>query len=409
MPQGLEDRLMPPVIGLIVGLGLAGTGGLALSGVITAEFLVTNALAFIISGATMVLSGVVGLTQKPPSLSSLTQQGSTITVKQSAAPRVVVYGRDVAGSYTYLATTGSEQRISAPGAYFRRATSVTPSRRSTSISTRWCSASAIRERDLEVQRLSLRRGKLGAAGEAAFPGLVADTAGLGASAWTSACRQDGCCSIHFKLKWDQTAWPNGVPEHPYEAARQEELLDPRTSTTAWSNNWALCVRDWMTDSLFGLKCPASRDQRHRCLTPPPISPMKRCRCRGRHRAALHLQRGLRRQQDARHRDPGAAHRRRRAAVLSPAGSGTSTAAPGARPRSRWATTTSAPGCSSPRAAAAAISSAASRATSSIPPTTGSQHLSRNGIGQLRRRRQRIVGAAERGRWPPPPPIWSTTP
>ena len=55
---------------------------------------------------------VVPRPQKPPSLGSLTQQGNSITVKQSAASRVSIYGRAVVGGvYTYIASTGTNNEF----------------------------------------------------------------------------------------------------------------------------------------------------------------------------------------------------------------------------------------------------------------------------------------------------------
>jgi hypothetical protein len=193
---------------------------------------------------------------KPPSLSAaITQQGNSISVKQAAAPRITIIGRYVVGGViTYMATTGTNNEFlhivvtfsghqvdAIEAIYFDQYTLVLSSGNETS---KYAGGFLFVET------------KLGAAGEAAFPGLVSDTAGLGASAWTSSCRQDGCCSIHFKLKWDQTKYANGVPNIRAKI-RGALLFDPRTSTTAWSNNWALAVRYWLVDRVNGLKCATS--------------------------------------------------------------------------------------------------------------------------------------------------------
>jgi hypothetical protein len=241
---------MPPVVGLIIGIGLVGAAGFVTSTTIAIDLLLT--------GATMIIGGAIGMAQKPPSLSSLTQQGSAITVKQAAAMRDVVYGRTVKGGVlTYIATTGTNNEFlhmvvtfaaheidAIEAIYFDQYQLV-------------LSSGYFGNETSQYNGFLSVESKLGAAGEAAFSGLVSDTSGLGASAWTSSCRQDGCCSIHFKLKWDQNKWPNGASFNIRAKLRGKKLFDTRTSTTAWSNNAALCIRDWLLDPVFGLKCAAS--------------------------------------------------------------------------------------------------------------------------------------------------------
>jgi hypothetical protein len=182
--------------------------------------------------------------------------------------------------------------------------------------------------------------------------------GLGAAAWTSSCRQDGCCS--HPLQAEVGPGESGPTACRTSARRSaaKKLFDPRSSTTAWSNNWALCVRDWLTDLRQRPEVPCERDQRHLLNAAANLSDEAvallaggtepRYTCNGTYDASKTRGTVISR----------AAHRGRRPAVPGAAGSGTCTAAPGARRRSRWAMTTSARGCSSPRAAAAATCSAA---------------------------------------------------
>jgi hypothetical protein len=250
---------MPKVVELVAGIALLGAGiGFAVAGVALFGLSVAaTAISVISVGANLIIGGAVGMLAKPPSLSSLTQQGNTVTIKQAAATRVTIYGRmTLGGIITYIATTGANNEFmhlvvtftghevdAIEAIYFDQYALV-------------LSSGYFGNETSQYNGFLSVESKLGAAGEAAFAGLIADTSGLGASAWTSSCRQDGCCSIHFKLKWDQAKWPNGVPNIRAKI-RGKKVFDPRSSTTAWSNNWALCVRDWMIDPVNGLKCAAS--------------------------------------------------------------------------------------------------------------------------------------------------------
>jgi hypothetical protein len=89
--------------------------------------------------------------------------------------------------------------------------------------------------------------KLGAAGEVAFPTLVA----LSASKWTSDHKQEGCASAYLQLSANPDLFPAGPPNFS-ALIRGKKVYDPRTSTTAWSNNPALCLADYLNNSAYGL-------------------------------------------------------------------------------------------------------------------------------------------------------------
>jgi hypothetical protein len=76
----------------------------------------------------------------------------------------------------------------------------------------------------------------------------------GSDEWTQAHRARGVAYIYSALKFDTTAFPNGTPVLT-AVVRGRKVYDPRTSTTAWSDNAALCIRDYLTSD-FGLGCDA---------------------------------------------------------------------------------------------------------------------------------------------------------
>ena len=56
--------------------------------------------------------------------------------------------------------------------------------------------------------------------------------------------------MYVRLKFDADAFPNGIPVIT-AVVKGKKLYDPRTGTTAWSDNPALCLRDYLT-SKYGL-------------------------------------------------------------------------------------------------------------------------------------------------------------
>jgi hypothetical protein len=97
---------------------------------------------------------------------------------------------------------------------------------------------------------------LGTTTQTADPDLVAATSGLTDGIWTTNHRLQGIAYVYVRFQYNQDAFPNGVPSVSVKI-RGKKVFDPRTSTTAWSDNPALCVRDYLT-SAYGLAQPSGR-------------------------------------------------------------------------------------------------------------------------------------------------------
>lgn len=65
--------------------------------------------------------------------------------------------------------------------------------------------------------------------------------------WTSNHRLRGRAYVYVKLDYDENWWPNGIPNIK-AVVRGKKVYDPRTGLTVWSDNWALCLRDYLTSS-----------------------------------------------------------------------------------------------------------------------------------------------------------------
>ena len=68
--------------------------------------------------------------------------------------------------------------------------------------------------------------------------------------WTSAHRLQGTSYVYVKMKFDQDAYPQGLPTITADL-KGSKIYDPRSSTTVWSDNPALCVRDFLTNTRYG--------------------------------------------------------------------------------------------------------------------------------------------------------------
>jgi hypothetical protein len=70
------------------------------------------------------------------------------------------------------------------------------------------------------------------------------------SQWTTDCKLLATAYLYVMLEYDADAFPNGVPEVT-AVVKGKKVYDPRTSTTAWSDNPALCLRDYLTSGKEG--------------------------------------------------------------------------------------------------------------------------------------------------------------
>ena len=80
---------------------------------------------------------------------------------------------------------------------------------------------------------------------------AADSALVSASSiWTTAHQLKGTAYAYVRLEYDQDTFTGGIPTINF-VTKGVKVYDPRTTTTAWSDNPALCVRDYLTNTRYG--------------------------------------------------------------------------------------------------------------------------------------------------------------
>jgi predicted phage tail protein len=81
--------------------------------------------------------------------------------------------------------------------------------------------------------------KFGTDDQAADSDLVSEV-----DEWTTDHRLRGVSYLYVRFEFDQDVFPNGVPEVT-AVVKGKKVFDPRTNTTAFSDNPALCLRDYI--------------------------------------------------------------------------------------------------------------------------------------------------------------------
>lgn len=238
---------MPPVVLLVAGLGLVGIGG---------ALLVTTTLTFasfwvstlIFTGISTALGGVSAILQKQALQRALNNEitGRQVTARQAAAPRRIVYGIlvRIGGVITYIDARGTDNE-------FLDLVITLTGREINNIGSMYFDGVAV-----GIDGSGNGTGKyaglvhieknLGTATQAAFPGLVADSGGK----WSAAHQQKGCAGVYVRLTYDGEVFPRGVPNITFDVGGAK-VFDPRGPTTAVSENPALCLADYLTDTDFG--------------------------------------------------------------------------------------------------------------------------------------------------------------
>ncbi len=88
---------------------------------------------------------------------------------------------------------------------------------------------------------------LGTADQAASGTLI----GYAPDKWTADHRLRGRTYAYLRLQKNPDLFPNGIPNIRFDL-KGRKVYDPRTGLTAWTDNVALCIADYLTNAQFGL-------------------------------------------------------------------------------------------------------------------------------------------------------------
>lgn len=242
---------MPPLVPIIIGAALAasGVGGIILGGLTALTIGITGL------GASLILGGLSRLLlPKFPGISEFTAEarGRTITGRQVVSPWRVIYGKiRVGGVMTFLHVTGTNKE-------FLHIVITISGHEVEEIGLMYFDGVLV-----PVDGSGNATGKflnhvhieknLGTDTQAAFPGLLADAP----TKWTANHRQLGRAGVYVRLKFNPDKFPGQIPNITFDV-KGKKVFDPRTSTTVFSENAALCFSDYLLDTDYGVGVPQSK-------------------------------------------------------------------------------------------------------------------------------------------------------
>ncbi len=243
----------------IMSTATAGFTGALIGGSIMTHFLVTTAMG----------AALNALTPKPsiPNVSTgsnAANRGYQISSRGSAQNHQIIYGQTkVGGAIVFDAVSGVNNKIlhrviafagheieEFSTFYFNdealTLTTDTDSNGDTyykpTVATTKTGATSTRYND--YVRIYQRKG--GTENNTAITALIS-----GGVAWTQDHKLQGVAYAYFRMEFDADAFPNGVPEMTC-IIKGKKVYDPRSASTAWSDNPALCLRDYITSASYGL-------------------------------------------------------------------------------------------------------------------------------------------------------------
>ena len=240
---------MPPVVvGAAIGAAASTAVGYYVTGTIVASAIASSfATSFAISLAgSIAMSALAG---KPSG--SFGAQGQGVVnrdqmVKQAITNRRVVYGTaKVSGPIVFMETTDNDK-------YLHMAI-VLAAHEVTNIFQIYIDDEPVGTGNIngfvggDYKNKIRIKTHFGSPDQVADPDLVAESNGL----WTNDHRLQGVAYVYVRLEFDQDVFPNGIPNIS-AMVHGKEVYDVRDDTTHFSTNPALCIRDYLLDTDYGL-------------------------------------------------------------------------------------------------------------------------------------------------------------
>jgi hypothetical protein len=241
---------MPQAIAIAV---LSNFSFATVAGAIKAVKFLAAVIKFIaITASSMAASKL--LAPKAPSYSDSSLSQRSQMVRSPIAARTIVYGRcRASGTVVYMSTTGSKNEylnivIALAGHEIQEIEEVYFNDDLVGLSGN--AATGFYSGVANVYK------HLGSTTQAADSFLVNETSTLTDGKWTTAHTLYGIAYLYVRLTWDTEKFPSGIPNIS-AVIKGKKVLDTRTSTTAYSANPALCLRDYLTDSAVGMGMDAT--------------------------------------------------------------------------------------------------------------------------------------------------------
>lgn len=223
-------------------------GSILSGGVLGAVAGAIGVAATVAIGSTLVLGAVSRVMQKNATFggASITLQDRTVTSRQPIAAHVVAYGRvRQGGTILYLESTNSNKYLHMVVALTGHEIDAVESVYFNEVAVPFDGTGNVTSGQYAGK--ARIQYKLGTDDQTAFTDLVSESD----SKWTANHRVRGCALLYIRFEYDANVYFNGLP-NVSALIRGKKVYDPRTTTTVWSANPALCLADYLTNTRYGM-------------------------------------------------------------------------------------------------------------------------------------------------------------
>ena len=233
----------PVTVGTMLGFSSTTLfGGATILGISTA--MVVGYIA-----TTLVTSWALRALAPKPSFGGAGSRGLLVNAREATAPQQIVYGEiRKGGTVTFIESTGNTNQylhqvivlagheVNSIGDIYINDEVVTLDGSGFVTDAKWQDGSS-------NSKIRIKK-HTGADNQTADSDLVSETS------VTSDFKGEGIAYIYVRMEYDQDVFAEGVPLFTAKV-QGKKVYDPRTSTTAYSANAALCIRDYLV-STYGL-------------------------------------------------------------------------------------------------------------------------------------------------------------
>lgn len=244
---------MPPVIVAVVAAAASALVS-AIPAVVTAlgttgALILGAAVGAVISAAGALVIGRASKKSAPQQNLASTAQDQKVAIRGSVQPRRVIYGRQrVSGPVLYAASSGADQR------YLHMVVALA-SHPVHSITDIWINDELIPDSAISSGTVTTGKfaglvvvGRYNGFQTAADPTLLAESP----DGWSADHKLRGIAYVYVRLEYRQELF-QGAPSISALVEGKADIFDPRDNSTGYTNNWALCVMDYLMSPL-GLAC-----------------------------------------------------------------------------------------------------------------------------------------------------------
>jgi hypothetical protein len=218
-------------------------------GFVTTQAMITHFLVSTAMGAAL-----KALTPKPSFGANAANRGYQVTQRGAAVDHQVIYGQTrVGGVVVYDALSGDDNEylhrvVAFAGHEIEEFTTFYLNDVAVTLS-----GSDVTNEEFQIEddsgnfeEYAVRiNTHLGADGQTADSDLVSEV-----TEWTTNHRLRGIAYAYFRFKYDPNVFDQGIPDIS-AVIKGKKVYDPRSETTVWSDNPALCMRDYMISD-YGL-------------------------------------------------------------------------------------------------------------------------------------------------------------